>query len=277
LLIKKIFVLTLCLFYSTLVVAKDGYTINFAPLPTKSSSQNVKDFLPINQFLKEKLSLHINYVYKKDYQDILDGFKDGTIDMAYLGPLPFISLRKDYKHAEPIVTFKQSDGSSKYRCVLAKFKNDIFTKDKKIKVALTQPLSTCGYLMTNILLKDKFNLDLKNQKYKYKMSHTNALISVVKGEFLLAGAKKSIASKFKTLGMEIIAQSKLLPGFSLVVNTKTLTKKQILKIQESLLSVSQSEYKKWGGISSNGLVKAHLNDYDSLNVDFKIPKKGNLK
>jgi len=277
LLIKNTIIFTLCLFYSTFLEAKVGNVIHFAPLPTKSPSQNVKDFLPINKFLKEKLSLHINYVYKKDYQDILDGFKDGTIDMAYLGPLPFISLRKDYAYAEPIVTFKQSNGSSKYRCVIAKFRGDKFDKNKQIKVALTQSLSTCGYLMTSILLKDKFHIDLKNQKYKYTMSHTNALISVVKGQFLLAGAKKRIAKKFKSLGMEIIAQSEFLPGFSLVVNTKTLTTKQITDIQNVLLDVPKEKYKSWGGISSNGLEKAHIEDYNSLYVDFKIPKKGNIK
>ncbi|MEA2099754.1 MAG: PhnD/SsuA/transferrin family substrate-binding protein, partial [Campylobacterota bacterium] len=249
--------------------------INFAPLPTKSSSLNIKEFLPVNQYIKNKLSLYVSYVYKEDYQDILDGFKNGTIDIAYLGPLPFISLKKEYPYAEPIVTFKQSNGSSKYRCVIAKFKNDKFDKNKQIKVALTQPLSTCGYLMTNILLRDKFNIELQDQKYKYTMSHTNALISVVKGEFLLAGAKNCIAKKYESLGMEIIARSELLPGFSLVVNTKTLSKKQIKDIQDTLLSVSDEKYKSMGGISLNGLERTNIDDYSSLNIDFYIPKVGN--
>jgi len=274
---RKMFILIFSIFFTSLLFAQEKKVINFAPLPTKNSSLNVKEFLPMNKYIKNKLSLDVNYIYKKDYQDILDGFKNGTIDIAYLGPLPFVSLKKKYPYAEPIVTFKQSSGSSKYRCVIAKFKNDKFDKNKQIKVALTQPLSTCGYLMTNILLRDKFNIELKDQKYKYTMSHTNALISVVKGEFLLAGAKESIAKKYRSLGMEIIAQSELLPGFSLVVNTKTLSKKQIKQIQDVLLSVSQERYKSWGGITSNGLEKANIDDYNSLNVDFFIPKVGNMR
>jgi len=275
--IKKMVLVVFSLFFTTTLIANGKKNINFAPLPTKSSVQNTKEFLPVNRYLEKKLSLKIHYIHKKDYRDILDGFKNGTIDIAYLGPLPFVSLKKEYKYAQPIVTFKQSNGLAKYRCVIAKFKDDKFDKTKQFKVALTQPLSTCGYLMTNILLKSKFNLELENQKYNYTMSHTNALLSVLKGEYLLAGAKKSIAKKHESLGMEIIAQSELLPGFSLVVNTKTLSKEQIKQIQNSLLSVSSKEYKQWGGITVNGLEKANIDDYNSLHVDFKIPQKGNIR
>jgi ABC-type phosphate/phosphonate transport system substrate-binding protein len=273
---KNISIILVFLLLSTTLMSNEKRVIKFAPLPTKKASKNIEDFLPMNSYLKEKLSIDIKYVYKKDYQDILNGFKDGTIDMAYLGPLPFISLKKEYMFVRPIVTFKQKSGSSKYRCVLAKFKNDKFDTQKQVKIALTQPLSTCGYLMTNILLKENFNMELKEQKYDYTMSHTNALISTVKGEFLIAGAKKSIAKKYESLGMEIIAQSRLLPGFSLVVNTQTLSKEQIKEIEDALLRLSQEEYKSWKGITANGIEKANIEDYNELNVDFHIPKKGNM-
>lgn len=261
---------------SVYLLSSEKKVIKFAPLPMTKASKNIEKFLFMNMHLEKKLNVSIEYIQKKDYQKILDGFKDGSIDIAYLGPLPFVSLKKQYKYVKPIVVFKQKDGSSKYRCVLSKFKNDKFDKNKQIKVALTQPLSTCGYLMTNILLKEKYNIELSEQKYDYTMSHTNALLSVMKEEFLIAGAKKSIAQKFKSLGMEIIAQSELLPGFSLVANTKTLSKEQIEKIQSTLLALSKEDCKKFGGAILNGVEKVDVKEYDSLHVDFEIPKKGNI-
>ena len=275
-LIQNIFVVLIFLLLSTTLMGNEKRVIKFAPLPTKKASKNIEDFLPLNSYLKKRLSVDIKYIYKKDYQDILNGFKDGTIDMAYLGPLPFISLKKQYMFVKPLITFKQKSGSSKYRCVLAKFKNDKFDRQKQVKIALTQPLSTCGYLMTNVLLKENFNMELKEQKYDYTMSHTNALISAVKGEFLIAGAKESIAKKYASLGMEIIAQSKLLPGFSLVVNTQTLSTEQIKEIEDALLRLPQEKYKSWKGITANGIEKANIEDYNELNVNFYIPKKGNM-
>ena len=269
-------ILVVFLLLSTLLSAQEKRVFNFAPLPTKKAERNIEDFLPLSMQIKETLNIEINYVYKRDYKDILDGFIDGSIDIAYLGPLPFITLQKEYPFVQPIVTFKQKDGSAKYRCVLSKFKNDTFNSSKQIKVALTQPLSTCGYLMSSILLKEHYNISLEQQKYRYTMSHTNALLSVVKGEFLVAGAKESIANSFESLGMEVIAKSELLPGFSLVVNTKTLSKQQIKAIQETLLSIPQERYKELSGISQYGLEKSSIDDYRSLQVELAIPQKGNF-
>ncbi|MCW8929968.1 MAG: PhnD/SsuA/transferrin family substrate-binding protein [Gammaproteobacteria bacterium] len=273
----KAYILIFSIIMSQVVVANDKTSINFAPLPTKKTVKNAEDFLSMATYLKNKLSLDFNFIYKQDYQDILDGFENKTIDIAYLGPLPLISLVKKYQHIEPIVTFKNNSGSSKYRCVLAKFKKDDFNNNKPIKVALTQPLSTCGYLMTSQLLKDNFNVDLKQQQYHYTMSHTNALLAVLQGDYLIAGAKKNIAEKFKSLGIEIIAQSKELPGFSLVANKKTLSPKQIQTIQQSLLSVSPDTLKLWSGFTSNGMKRVSLKDYDVLNINIVIPQSGNIK
>ena len=235
-----------------------------------------KEFIPINSYIEKKLNIKIEYLHLKNYKDILDGFKNGTIDIAYLGPLPFVSLYKEYPYAKPIVTFKQKNGLAKYRCVLAKFRDDKLDFSKKVKVALTQPLSTCGFLMSSVLLKEKFGVDLKDEYYDYTMSHTNALTAVLEGRFLIAGAKESIAKKFKSLGVDIIAKSRLLPGFAIVVNEKTMSKEEIELFQNTILSLSQKELEDIGGIISRGVIKSNIRDYDILKVDFKIPNHGNI-
>ncbi len=252
-------------------------TICFAPLPLKKGMENIEEFIPLNRYLKQTLNLDIKYVYKQDYTDIIKGFKNGSIDIAYLGPLPYIYLKNNCKYAMPIVTFKQSNGKSNYQCVLSKFKEDTINRLQTIKIALTQPLSTCGYYMSNILLKNNFDINISQQKYKYTMSHTNALIKTLEGEFDIAGAKDTIAQQYESLGMEIIAKSNALPGFSLVVNTKTLSPEQVDEIQKTLLAIPYSTYKLWGGITSRGMVKPSPKEYEQLEVDFDtIPFYGNM-
>lgn len=261
---------------SSLLLAQDA-KVNFAPLPVEEVRQDMEFFLPMSQYLESKTSIKINYIYKEDYQDILEGFKDGSIDMAYLGPLPYLSLKKKYEFIEPILTFKQDDGLTKYRCVLVKFKEDEFKIDSEIKVALTQPLSTCGYFMSSVLLRENFNIDLSGQKYDYKMSHSNALIGVLKGEYLIAGVRERSAKEFESLGLEIIAKSKLLPSFSLVVNTKTLTKEQIQSISGTLLELEYNDSKGLRSVLSNGVAKTPKEDYDELSADISLYKKVDIK
>lgn len=267
-----IFLLSLCFSF-----AKNKTVLYFSPLPTKSHDEVLKDFLPILTYLEKKLQLKIKVKYKDNYKDILDGIKNGSIDLAYLGPLPYISLRKEYSFVEPLVVFREKNQKHNYRCVLVKFKEDKIPNNKKIKVALTQPLSTCGYFMSSILLKKEFDIDLSKQKYDYKMSHENALLSTLSGDALIAGAKDSIAKKLESLGLEIISKSQVLPGFSLVINSKTIPKELQDKLKTTILQTPKSIYSKWKAKGSYGFDEVSHRDYGNLSVDMnKIPKNGNL-
>lgn len=237
----------------------------------------MKDFLPLTSYLEKKLNIKIKFEYKTNYKDILSGVKSGSIDMAYLGPLPYISLRQEYTDVKPIITFVEKNGKHNYRCVLAKFKSDKIDRYKKIKVALTQPLSTCGFFMSSVLLKKDFDIDLSKNLYDYRMSHDNALLSALSGEYIIAGAKDSIAKRHNSLGLEIISSSQLLPGFTLVLNTKTINSDLINSIQNTILEIPSNVYKKWNGKGSFGFVKASHNDYGDLSVNMNdIPKIGNI-
>ena len=187
--------------------------INFSILPIKNTKEIIEEFIPLFEYLENKLSFKTNFVVKKDYADIVQEFADGNIDLALFGPLPYIKLDQIYKHNRPIVLLNQKDGNPLYRCVLVKFGRDSIDFETNIKVSLTQPLSTCGFYMTNILLQRDFNKNLSDNYYDYAMSHTNALLKVLEGKFQVAGAKESIANSFYSVGLRVISKSEYLPGF----------------------------------------------------------------
>ncbi|QOP41849.1 PhnD/SsuA/transferrin family substrate-binding protein [Sulfurimonas marina] len=274
-LVKRVVLLMIVL--STSLLATQKRDINFTPLPMKNEQKTIQGFVPFIEYLQQHTSLTINFNYQHNYSDILKGFIEGKIDIAYLGPLPYAVLKSKYPEIEPLVTFKQKDGKSFYRCVLSKFSEDQIDFEKKITVALTQPLSTCGYYATNKLLKDKLGIALEKQSYAYTMSHTNALLGVMREEFMIAGATEDIAKQYESLGMEIIAESELFPGFAIVVNKKTLSSEQIAKIREILLNIPKTTYEKWDPSLKYGVVPADVNLYNSLNIDCDIPQEGNME
>ncbi len=251
-------------------------TVRFAPLPTKQMTRNVEEFLPLTSYLEAHLPVRFSFVTESDYGAILRGFRENAIDMAYLGPLPLARLRKEYPDAMPVITFKESDGTGSYRCILAKFAGDRIDPAGPLKVALTQPLSTCGYFMSSALLQQHFGVALESQQYDYTMSHTNALLGVLQGRFDLAGAKDSIAEKFASLGMEIVARSEPLPGFALVVNTRTLSAEQIRNLQQALAAVPEHDYRFWRGIGRYGMLPTDAQAYRIFEREMTIPAKGNM-
>lgn len=275
---KKIvfYIVFIAMFSVNSLSAMEQRTIYFTPLSVENEKKTKEEFLPLLDYMQSKLPLTIKFNYQEDYKNILLGLKDGSIDIAYLGPLPYAILKEQYPYIKPLVSMKQKDGSMGYKCVIAKFAKDEIDFTKVLNVALTQPFSTCGYFMTKRLLKEKFGVSLEEQHYGYTMSHSSALTGVLEGRYMIAAAKEDLARKYETLGMEIIAISEELPLLSIVVNTKTLSPEEIETIRETLLNIPASEYKKWGAIVEYGFTPSDEKAYDALKIDYAIPEKGNM-
>lgn len=243
----------------------------FAPLPILNKKDVYEDFYPMIKLLEKKLNKKIVFFYSENYENILEEFKKSQIDLAYLGPLPYLKLQEQCEFLEPLVFFKNENDSKFYTCSLVKF-----TKSENIKkVALTQPLSTCGYLAVNSLLNNK----LQDYKYKYLGKHDEVALSIIKGEYDIGGVKTSIVKDYYHLGLEEISRTDNLPGFTLVGNSKTLSKNELNELQNILLNINKQEYSTWGKEIKYGMEKVFDEDYDELRKMFKnldIPKKDNF-
>ena len=274
----KILQIILFLSLCSSVFAKD--TLVFSPLPMENAKVTLTQFTPMIKYLEKKLNKKITIDYNKNYADILEKFKQNKIDLAYLGPLPYIELKEKYPSAIPLVHFKNSNGDAFYTCSLITFATTN-TKIKNIinkKIALTQPLSTCGYLSVNALLKEQNN-SLENNKYRYLGRHDTVALSVVRGEFGFGGVKSSIAKKYSNLGLKELATTPLLPGFSLVGNKATIKTATLNKIIQIIKNAQKEEFQCWGKNIRYGSKEAKDSDYDNLRIlkdTTNIPKKGNF-
>jgi len=274
----KAFILFLVVLSITLPL--NARPLIFAPLPLSNTQRVFEDFSPLTQYLEKGLGERIEFHYEKQYDTIVTLFQENKIDIAYFGPLPFVTLQKNFPSAKPLITFHENDGTQGYRCVLVKFAHDTvdLTDSPRIKVALTQPLSTCGYTKTKLLLKEHFQKDLEKMQFRYLGKHDEVSLSVIRGDFLIGGIKESIAHEYATLGLEIIASTEILPGFTLVVNTQTLSTAQIETIKKTLLSTPKEVYQTWGKELSYGMSEANATLFNALSHDligFDVPHTGN--
>jgi phosphonate transport system substrate-binding protein len=249
--------------------AKD--TLVFAPLPIENKKILYDKFYPMIEYLEKKLDKKILFNYSNSYADILKKFQDKEIDFAYLGPLPYIELKKKYPDALPIVNFKNEEGETTYTCSLVTF----IKNTSSDKVALTQALSTCGYLSVNSLL----NNNLSKHKYRYLGRHDIVALEIIKGNYDIGGVKSSIVKDYYHLGLEEVARTKELPTFAIVANSQSLSKDEIKSIKNSLLHVSKDTLKDWDTSMKYGAKEANDGLYDELRVmtkDIIIPQKSNF-
>ncbi len=260
--------------------------LHFAPLPMENREAVYKQFEPMRIYLEKITGRKIVFKYFDNYAYLIDSFINGDVDLAYLGPLPYVKLRSRYPAAEPVVTFREVSGKSGYTCSLITLpENQLqLSEITKKKVALTQPLSTCGYLSVNGLL-EKHGTSLEKNRYRYLGRHDAVALAVVRSEFDIGGVKTEIAHKYSHLDLKILEETDPLPGFALVRNGTTVKRETAEAIRKSFSALQPAGKDRemlsvWGKKLANGAVPATDKQYDIIRRligDIVIPEKGNFQ
>ncbi len=262
-------IIFLFLFFLNSLFAKDVLT--FASLPMVDKRIIYDEFYLMVKFLEKELGKKIVFFYSDDYYEILENFKNKKIDMVYLGPLPYVKLKENYDSAIPLVHFKDKNNSIFYTCSLIKF----MKSEKKEKIALTQALSTCGYLSVNNLLDNK----LEDYQYAYLGKHDDVAINVLNKKFDLGGVRTSIAKDYYHLGIDEVSRTGELPGFALIGNRETLGIEYLNTVKQILLNIKKDDYSKWGKDIKYGMQEAFDEDYRIIRtmlLEINIPLKDKI-
>jgi len=211
----------------------------FVPLPMENPRNTVAHSQALAAYLGQLSGRRVEIRHFSDYDEILRAFAADQIDLLHLGPLPLLQLKQMTTHAVSMVAFRESDGQSRYTCTLASA-TDVRLEQgapgtlQPMRLALTQPMSTCGRLASAWLLQQAGGrIDAANSSYLG--SHEAVALALVRGEYALGGLKRAIADRYRQLGVRVVAETDPLPGFVLVANGRTMTTQQIEALREGLL------------------------------------------
>ena len=265
-LLHKPYKVLILFFLQTLILfASENSTLVFAPLPMENKETIYKTFAPLTNYLSQTLHVNIQYDFSDSYEIFLAKITNGQVDIAYLGPLPYISLSEHYPFITPLVHFKESSGEASYTCSIIGLNDDVkaLTTMRKTPIALTDPLSTCGYLSTEGLLNQKHN-SLENNYYRYVKKHDEVALEIIRGNYQYGGIKTAIAKQYQHLGIKILTSTPALPGFAMIADTKRLSADEIEHLQQALLQTNQLDKTTWGGFIKYGCIEAKDKDYQAL-------------
>ena len=258
----------LMVFVGLFMHANEPQKLVFAPLPTQSEESVFKTFAPMVSYLEKTLHTSISFHFSPSYEALLADIQHGKVDIAYLGPLPYIELKATFPSVEPLVFFHEANGKPMYRCVLVAW-GESYEPLAKLNnyhsFALTDPLSTCGYLSVSGLLREAGH-SLDEQPFSYLGKHDEVALSVVRGRFDYGGVKHDVAENYAHLGLDIIAQTDPMPSFSLVANTQKISQTLQKSIKEALLNAPKSEVQTWGKGINKGVSLASDDAYVPVRI-----------
>ena len=258
----------LMVFVGLFLHANEPQKIVFAPLPTQSEESVFKTFAPMVHYLEKTLHVSIVFHFSDSYEALLADIQKGSVDIAYLGPLPYIELKANASFVAPLVFFNEANGKPFYRCVLVAWGASYEPLSKLTNYhsfALTNPLSTCGYLSVSGLLRDAGH-SLDEQPFSYLGKHDEVALSVVRGRFDYGGVKSDVAQSYAHLGLDIVAQTEPMPSFALIANTQKLSASLQRSITDALLMAPKSEYHTWGKGINKGVALAHDGAYAPVRI-----------
>ncbi|MBI5656934.1 MAG: PhnD/SsuA/transferrin family substrate-binding protein [Geobacter sp.] len=219
--------------------------ITYTPSPIEHIETAVTSHAPLADHLAKILGRPVKIRYEQKHADIIRLFREGQIDLAQMGPLPYVKLREQFHRAIPLAIFKEADGRTSYNCALV----TAFDGPKRVgelrgSIALVQPLSTCGQLGIDYIL-GRHGKGIGQFSHEYLGNQDNVALAVIRGEYAAGGVKSSIAAKYASLSLRIMEETPPFPGLVLVGNGATLSREQLEAIRKALLALPPESSKRF--------------------------------
>lgn len=250
---------------------RDKKTVYFGVIPRDNPRIMYEKYQPLLDYLATKTPYSYELVLRKNYEETVTALGSGDMDIALLGPLTYLEAHAKYG-AISILKPKGSEGTSSYKSVIIKKKDSSIKKLSELKgksVAFASTKSTSGNLMPRYLLASS-GIHLSDlSTYANFDYHDSVVKAILKGQYTAGAVRDSTAKKYMKLGIEIIAESEMIPTGPLVAGPGT-PYAVIENIKRALLALNpldtdgQKILKRLDEDYRNGFVETSDKDYAEI-------------
>lgn len=226
-------------------------------------------FLPIETYLGQQIGRPIKVVVTRNYEEQIDKMGKGKIDMAFMGPAPYIMMVDRYGEV-PILGRLEINGSATFHGVIfvardSPLRGLAHLRGKRF--AFGDRNSTMSHLVPVYLLwKAGISVDQLG-KYEFLGKHENVALGVLSGNFDAGAVREDVFSLYEKRGLRKLAQTPEFSGHVFVVRKKT-PQKTVQALRKALFDLKNSSAGRTILATvmegTTGVVAAHDNDYDSM-------------
>ena len=237
-------------------VANTLEKIKITVLPDLSSAERDTDIVELQEYLTTTLNIPIEFDAASSYDDAVEKIVNGSVEVAYLGPLTYVQAREQNPSIEPIVApIDQTSGRPWYTSVIIS-KTDINSLEeiKGRHFGFVTDSSTSGFLVPSYEFSTlEIEPDNDFASVKYGGAHDATLELLLDGEVEAIAVDKrtySDAVKAEALDPEkfhIIWESDPITNSPIVVSgaipeeVKLALQRALIDAPEGLVSVGVSE------------------------------------
>lgn len=191
-------------------------------IPTEGNADIKKRFQPLTEHLQNILGVEVEAFSASDYAGIITAMSHKHIDFAYFGPKSYTEAAEK-AGAQALVLELNKERNPGYNGIIIVRKDSDMKKLSDIKgrvFAFTDPNSTSGYLVPNVLFARELNVKPKNyfKQVKFSGSHGASILAVKNGAVEVAATNNIDLDRMIEKGQasmndfRILWTSELIPG-----------------------------------------------------------------
>jgi phosphonate transport system substrate-binding protein len=219
----------------------DGLTLAVHPFDTPS--RLVERFQPLCDYLGEEIGTPVRVHVAISYEDQIRRIADGSVDLAYMGPTPYLRAHDKYMN-DPSRAIEPIAGEEEYYSVFVVRRSSDITRIDDLKgktVAFGSHRSFSSHYMPRALLM-KHGLALGDLKdYAFLDRHERVALAVLHGDYDAGGVNRWVADKYmdQGAGLKVIAVSPPLPPHAIVARVG-LGAELVGKVRRALLEPDEA-------------------------------------
>lgn len=191
-------------------------------IPTEGGADIVKRFQPLIAHLEKVLGIPVEAVSASDYAGVITAMAHKHIEFAYLGPKSYTEAAEKAE-AQALALEKNKKGEAGYYGVIITRKDSGITTMDQAKghlFAFTDPNSTSGFLVPNVLFARDMKVDPKAyfKEIKFSGSHGASILAIKNGSIEVAATNNIDLDRMAEKGevswedFNVLWKSELIPG-----------------------------------------------------------------
>jgi len=224
----SLFILCILSLYSSTLYAtnQSNSKLILAVHPYLTPQELVKRFTPFAEYLSKEIGRKVEVRVGRTYEEHLQAICHNEVDIAFLGPAPYIKLSSKSQSQTLLAKFSLKKQEGYYGHIVTRENSGIKNISDLVdrSFAFGDPLSTMSHLIPRYMLQKK-SIYLEDLSYsQYLFSHRNVAHSILSGDFDAGAVKHEIYKEFLTKGLREIAITPLIPPHLFVASNKIPTK-----------------------------------------------------
>ena len=195
--------------------------VHFGAITTVKSEIVKHHFQPLLDYLEKKTGERFVFVSGRNYDDTIDKFTDGTFDMGYIGPSPYVVATKKSPGALKIIAGVENNFTPFFRAVIVVRKDSPLHSLNELKgkrFAFGSPRSTLSFYLPYYML-DEAGVIETLAHYDFLGRHDIVVKNVIMGRYDAGGVKMSVAQRYHAYVKELMV-SEPVTDFAIVVHRK---------------------------------------------------------